>query len=292
MKQEWITVEVVLADEMVDAVADFCHDHGSGVMLDDAGQGATRITAYFPAAEWGGVYERLRNYLVALREIFPDLPDPKVNTAPLQHENWAVTWKDRFKPIHVGKALIVTPPWIKPDSRARHVIIIDPADAFGTGTHETTQGCLVFLEKAVEELKRISGGLTHLDVGCGSGILAIAAKKLGVATVLGVDNDPVAVESATRNAALNGLAGEIELRCVQLDELKGAWDIVTANLDPLTLIGHRDRLVALFKHFLIVSGVPLDQWAEIKDLFTERQLVLREEITGAEWASGLFVKRL
>lgn len=292
MTEEWITVEVVLAHEMVDAVADFCHEYGSGVVLEDARSNLTRVTAYFRVGEWPDVSPRLDKYLAAVHEVFPDLPDPKATTSRLENENWAVTWKKRFKPIRLGKALIVTPPWIKPASRGRHVIIIDPAEAFGTGTHETTQGCLILLEKVVDELERNGREPTLLDVGCGSGILAIAGKKLGVRTVWGVDNDPVAIEAARRNAALNGVAGTVTLACMALEEVTGAWDIVTANLDPLTILGNRDHLVALFSRSLIVSGVPQDQWPHLKAQVTGPHLLLRDEVIGSEWASGLFVKRL
>jgi len=291
MTENWITVEVVLAQEMVDPVADFCHEHGSGVVLEDARSGLTRITAYFRAGEWPDVSPHLDEYLAAVHEIFPDLPEPKATTSHLKNENWAVTWKKRFKPIRVGKALIVTPPWIQPASRGRQVIIIDPAAAFGTGTHETTQGCLILLEKVVHELMGKGSEPTLLDVGCGSGILAIAGKKLGVGTVWGVDNDPVAIEAARRNAVLNGVADTVTLACMPLEEVAGAWDIVTANLDPLTILGNRHQLVALFNRSLIVSGVPLDQWSHLKTQLTEPHLLLREEVIGSEWASGLFVKR-
>ena len=195
--RSWITLKVTVPDEMVDAVSNFCHEQGSrGAVLDDTLPGVTSITAYFPVETWDGVSSRFKKYLTELHDIFSDLPAPVVETSPLQNENWAVTWKEHFKSVKIGKRLMVTPPWLKPRTGKREVIIIEPAEAFGTGTHETTRGCLMLLEEALEELSRVSDSPSLLDVGCGSGILGIAGIKLGAGPVLAVDNDPVAVEAA------------------------------------------------------------------------------------------------
>jgi ribosomal protein L11 methylase PrmA len=111
---------------------------------------------------------------------------------------------------------------------------------------------------------------------------------LGAYPVLGVDNDPVAVANATRNARLKGVEERIRLECLSLAELTGAWDLVTANLDPLTLTNLADRLVSLVDRYLIVSGVPVEQWSRVKRLFLEAGLQLENELTRSEWAAGLF----
>jgi ribosomal protein L11 methyltransferase len=288
--KEWITLEVTVPHEMVDAAADFCHEHGStGLMLDES-EDATRITAYFERDQWDSISDKLKNYLVHLHEIFPDLAQPLSESRPLKTENWAVMWKDNFESLKIGKRLIVTPPWLNPDPEGRQVVIIEPAEAFGTGTHETTQGCLALLDEAIEELAKMSCDISLLDVGCGSGILAIAGFKLGATRVRAVDNDPVAVESARKNAALNGVEGRLEIECSTVEKLTEPAAIVTANLDPMTLRANRDWLIRLFDRFLIVAGVPVDQWDDVKSIFLAENVRLAREITRAEWGCGLFAK--
>jgi ribosomal protein L11 methyltransferase len=288
--KEWITVEITVPQEMADPVADFCHEFGSsGLVLDEA-ENATRITAYFERKQWGSVSGQLREYLAHLHEIFPNLEQPVFVTTPLKNENWAVMWKDNFKSLKIGKRLIVTPPWMSPDPEGREIVIIEPAEAFGTGTHETTQGCLVLLEEAIEDLAKISDEISLLDVGCGSGILAIAGLKLGATRVKAIDNDPVAVKAAQKNAALNRVQGHIAIECSTVAELTEPAGIVTANLDPMTLRANRDDLTRLFDSFLIVAGVPIDQWDHVKNIFIAENVRLFREITLAEWGCGLFAK--
>ena len=278
---------------MMDSINHFCIDHGSGgVVIDDSVAHAVRITAYFPIGRWPAVERSLDRYLDDLREIFSELPSPSVTTTQLPHEDWATAWKSNFKPMELGDRLIVTPPWLHPDPHGRIPILIEPAEAFGTGTHETTQGCLVLLEEALEHLCAEDSAIDILDVGCGSGILAIAGKKLGASHVIGVDNDPLAIDSARRNAILNGVEDGVEFVNKPLLNCFQTVEIVLANLDPMTLLANRDKLVSLFSRFLVVSGVPLDQWSQVKGLFQSATASLRKELTRSEWGCGLFEKSL
>ncbi len=291
MKREWIALKVTVPDEVADAVSNFCHEHASkGVLLEEAGREKTVVTAYFSADTWRVVQPEWQRYAAELEEIFPELEQLRYATVPIKDENWAILWRDRFEPLDIGKNLMVTPPWITPEPRGRRVIMIEPAEAFGTGTHETTQGCLVLLEEAVEQLKRVQDRFSLVDVGCGSGILAIAGVMLGADPALGVDNDPVAVESAGRNARLNEVEHRLQFECVSLAELTGSWDLVTANLDPLTLTNRSAQLISLADRFLIISGVPVDQWSEVRGVFLETGLRLEKELTVSEWGAGLFTR--
>jgi len=286
---EWVTLDLTVPHEMADSLIDFCVEHGSsGVVLRDDDPDSTVLTAYFPNDHWHVVNTRLKEYLARLRVIFPNLPSPVAVVSPLANENWAVSWKEHFKSLPIGRHLIVTPPWLEPEAHGRRVIIIDPAEAFGTGIHETTQGCLVLLEEAVEEIKKTREIFTMLDMGCGSGILAIAGLKLGASEVRAVDSDPKAIASATRNAALNGVVDRLQLDCLSLEETVDSADILTANLDPLTILSNRDRLTSLFSYFLIVSGIPIDQWDHVKGELVTGKAVLFKEILRGEWGAGLF----
>lgn len=289
VNEDWIALEISLCDEMADAVSNFCHEQRScGIVLEEIDPNSTRLTAYFFADQWEEVRPQLETYLISLRNVFPDLPGPRVTSTRLRHENWAIRWRNRFKPVEIGTRLIVTPPWTKPDGHGREIIIIEPGEAFGTGTHETTRGCLILLEHAMAELRTQPEDLSLLDVGCGSGILAMAGRALGAKTVLGVDNDPRAIESARKNAQLNEMADQIRFECQSVEEVGGAWHIVAANLDPLTIAGNRDRLISLSSHSLIISGIPLDQWDGVKQGFLDRRLRVETELSGPEWGCALF----
>ena len=286
---EWITLTVTLHPDMADVIANFCHEHGArGVVLDDDNELRTVITAYFAEETWDTVTKDFEDYLDRLCELFVGVSRPVVQIERLKQENWAIAWKDNFHSIALGKSLLVTPPWLQPDPQGRHVIVIDPAEAFGTGTHETTQGCLELLEDAVDKVKASSREISVLDVGCGSGILSIAARKLGATRVLGVDNDPIAIEAAHHNAELSHVIDGIDFQCLDLSSGLEPADIVTANLDTMTLMAHQGRLVALARGFLILSGVPLDQWDDLRASFLAQNLTLVTELTRQEWGCGLF----
>ena len=291
-RTEWMTLSVTVPHEIGDAIANFLHELAvPGLVLDEKDPDVTRITAYVEKKKLRSVSSDLKNYAMALREIFPGLKEALIKIVPLKSEKWATAWKDHFKPIKIGRKLIVTPPWIKPKTRDRQVVIIEPAEAFGTGTHETTQGCLILLEEAIDHLSNELEKVSHLDVGCGSGILAIAGIKLGATSVRAVDNDPVAIQSARKNAELNGLEDRLWLEDRSLDELFEPVDVVTANLDPITLTESRDKLVSLFRRYLIISGVPLNRWEDIKSKFVIDGSFLKREITRSEWGCGLFAEK-
>jgi ribosomal protein L11 methyltransferase len=286
---KWMNARIFVIRELADAVANFCHEHGSeGLVLEDTSEEQAVITAYFPAENWEAVHADLLRYIASLHELFPGAPEPRMEISITQHESWATLWQDNFQLMNIGETLLIAPPWLVPDSTERHLIIIEPAEAFGTGTHETTQGCLELLEKAVTELRKTRESFTMLDIGCGSAILAIAGVKLGASDVRAVDNDPVAVESARKNLELNKVEDSIKLECASLRETRDPADIVTANLEPMTLMANRDQLAGLFRRYLIVSGVPLDQWDQVKHMLSHGDIRLEQEITRSEWGCGLF----
>jgi ribosomal protein L11 methyltransferase len=289
---DWMTLRVSVSPDMADAVTNFLHESGSpGVVIDDNDPAHVLITTYLPKAKLEVMRHDFEQYLGRLEKLFPQTERPLFKVGPLKHENWAVAWQSHFKPIRVGKHVMITPPWLKPDPGKRKTVIIEPAEAFGTGTHETTQGCLLLLEIALRDILKRESTATLLDVGCGSGILAIAGLKLGATQARGIDNDPLAVRSARANAVLNQVQDEVAFECMSLTQYHPAADIVTANLDSRTLADNRDKLLALFESCLIISGVPLNQWQEIKNTFLCETIVLKREITRSEWGCGLFKRK-
>lgn len=141
-------------------------------------------------------------------------------------EDWINNWKQYFKPIPVGQKLLIRPTWEEvKDSGGRTVLDLDPGLAFGTGTHETTRLCMELLEQYVRP------GMNVLDVGCGSGILSVAALLLGADKAVGVDIDELAVKTAVENAEINHVEDRFTGICGNLtDQVTGTYDIVVANI--------------------------------------------------------------
>ena len=147
-----------------------------------------------------------------------------LETEGVEQEDWQNGWRKYYHPMEIGQRLAVVPSWQEYDTD-RVKLILDPGLAFGTGGHETTSLCLEALDE------RVKGGERVLDIGTGSGILAIAALKLGAASAEGVDIDPVAVRTAGENAALNGTADKLTVLVGDLsDKASGTYDIITANI--------------------------------------------------------------
>ena len=150
----------------------------------------------------------------------------KITTASCVMEDWINNWKKYFKPINVGKKLLIRPTWEeKYEAGERKVLHLEPGLAFGTGTHETTRLCMEFLEKYVKD------GDTVLDIGCGSGILSVAALLLGAKNAVGVDIDALAVKTAVQNAEINHVGGKFTGICGDLtDKVSGKYNVVVANI--------------------------------------------------------------
>ncbi len=173
--------------------------------------------------------------------------DYTIDTASCAEEDWLNNWKQYFNPIPVGEKLLIRPTWRSAyDAGERTVLNLDPGAAFGTGGHETTRLCLELTEKYV------SPDCTFLDVGCGSGILAVAALLLGAGRAVGVDIDSMAVRTARENAELNGV--QDKLTAVQgnlTDEITGKYDVIAANIVADVII----ELTEVIDNFMCDSSV-------------------------------------
>lgn len=184
------------------------------------------VKAYF--AEEDNIEEILgyvNEKLVELKEMGIDLGEAKVEHEKMYEEDWANTWKQYYKPSKVGEKIVVKPIWEEYEQKEGELVVnLDPGMAFGTGTHETTRMCIQALEKYFKEES------TVFDVGCGSGILAIAAAKLGAKLAVGVDLDPVAVESSIENVGYNNLNNIEILHGNLVEVIDGKSDIVVANI--------------------------------------------------------------
>ena len=174
-----------------------------------------------------------------------------VETEGVEQEDWQNGWRKYYHPMDIGKRLAIVPSWQEYDTD-RVKLILDPGLAFGTGGHETTSLCLEALDE------RVRGGERVLDIGTGSGILAIAALKLGAGNAEGVDIDPVAVRTAGENAALNGVADKLTVLVGDLsDKASGRYDIITANIVANAIISLAPAVPGLMAEnaTFIASGI-------------------------------------
>lgn len=187
---------------------------------------------------------------------------PEFTVAPLEEQNWVQLTQSQFDPIQISGRLWIVPTWHQaPDPEAIN-LILDPGMAFGTGSHPTTRLCLEWLEE------NVSSGCSILDYGCGSGILAIAASRLGAGRVAGVDIDPQAVESARANAANNGVEARFE---DSAQALAGEYDVVVANIlsNPLRVLAPAICAHVRSGGRLALSGILREQAEEIIAIYAQ-----------------------
>lgn len=202
-----------------------------------------------------------------------------VRTAGVAQEDWQNGWRKYYHPMEIGRRLAVVPSWQAYDTD-RVKLLLDPGLAFGTGGHETTSLCL----EALDELT--AGGERVLDIGTGSGILAIAALKLGAACAEGVDIDPVAVRTACENAALNGVAGQFTGLVGDLsDKARGTYQIITANIVANAIISLAPAVPGLLAeggHF-IASGIIDTRAQEVAEALAKAGLTIAQRKDKRGW---------
>jgi len=232
---EYCELCLVIPPEALEAVTHLLHKAGTGgVVIDD--ESRAEVRAYLVRDD------RLSHRLAALRQeltdlvaFFPGMSELRQTERFVAEEDWANAWREHFHPMRIGRRLVVAPTWEAFEPRKGELVLrLDPGMAFGTGTHASTVLCLRALEDLVQE------GATVLDVGTGSGILAVAAAVLGAASVTALDIDPLAVRVARQNVAANGVAERVHVHYAELRDLFAAGlpaaGVCTANLTADVLV--------------------------------------------------------
>ena len=273
----WQVLHVEIEPEAREAVEYGLMEAGAlgTVMLDDC-EGLSRISGYFPGVP---DRERVRLELAEALHIY-DLPSSAVRNMTLEEiadRDWLAEWKKTWQPVSVGR-FIIAPPWSDLENTANSLIIrIEPGMAFGTGTHETTRLCL----KAIE--KHFAGG-SFLDVGTGTGILAIAAVKLfpGV-HVEACDIDEAAIRIARENARANGVENQIVFTVGTIDEASPSADLVCANLTADVILPRLRTLLSLSCGKLVLSGILENQLSSIMDQLRTFGVMDVEVTRDGEW---------
>lgn len=205
------------------------------------------VRAYLPSSELGAVLTE------DLRRAMEGYPSVQLTARPIYEQDWAVSWREFFGVVDTGDRVVIVPTWIEHEVEpGRLAIRLDPGQAFGTGHHETTRLCL----SALDELAR--PGMKVLDVGTGSGVLAIAAIKLGAASVEAIDIDPIAAEVGRKNCDANGIGDEVRISAgVLAEDHSGRYDLVLSNISTDANL----RLAPIFGQvvktggFAILSGI-------------------------------------
>ena len=204
-----------------------------------------------------------------------------IATETLPETDWNESWKANFKPVHLTETFVVKPTWeAYSPIEGEKVIAIDPGMAFGTGTHPTTRLCVEMIEHHTKK------GMTVLDVGTGSGILLVAASLSGAAEGLGVDNDPVAVETAQANLALNAIPASFSVACADLISQAGkAYDLVVANILAEVVVALLEDIhrVVHGESLVILSGILVEKGPMVADKLAETGFILVEQHAEESW---------
>ncbi|WP_419420200.1 50S ribosomal protein L11 methyltransferase [Legionella sp. D16C41] len=229
------------------------------------------------------LYEELAEEIAKnLLNLYPHL---QINIASLPDQDWERAWMDDFKPQQFGERLWVCPSWITPPDPQAVNLILDPGLAFGTGTHPTTQLCLTWLAKAELAAKTI------IDYGCGSGILALAALKLGAAFAYAADIDPQALQATQSNAKVNHIS-EQQLTITVPADLSVQADLIIANilLTPLIELKTRFKQLIAPHGLLVVSGILNEQVADLIEVY-QSDFIHQQTNSLADWSLIVFTRR-
>jgi ribosomal protein L11 methyltransferase len=273
--------------EAADAVANFLWEAGAAGVVEEPADGVTRLVAFYPpGTPAAALRERVADHLATLRALALAVGPGTVEVTPVADEAWADAWRAHFRPTPVGQRLLVCPPWDVParPPGARRAIVIEPGRAFGTGSHATTRGCLELTERALaeERAERV------LDVGTGSGILAIAAACLGADRVVALDLDPDAVLAARGNAQVNGVGDRVRVELAGLEAWPGEdHDLVLANLLGPALMTLAPAIggVAASRARLVVGGLLVHEMPAVVAAFAPDGFRLVDVIERDGWAS-------
>jgi ribosomal protein L11 methyltransferase len=291
-KETWIEVRLLVPARMQEEASLFLTDFsGRGVIIeeDQVPAGGAFIRAFFRPEEFGSWQQtQLQEYLQRLRgyELFP----LGLEMLQVAEEDWAEAWKAHFKPVKVTPHLVISPPWEDyTPGPGEQVITIYPGMAFGTGRHATTLLCLKALEEVWEKLPRPTGGWQVLDVGTGTGILALAAARLGAA-VLAIDLDPEAVVAALDNVRRNELLDRVWVEETPLAFLREKFGLILANITAPDLLQLAESLSGRLLHqgVLIISGFLETDVPRLEDRYLSLGLQRAGYLSQEDWGALIF----
>lgn len=286
----WIEVTVIADQDCAEAFADVIMGQGSTGIAEEADpQDKSRVIlkGYLANdAQAARAVEQIQRRLPELAEQ-AGCALPSIQVSGLQEEDWNKKWKSFFQPISITERLVIKPPWRNYHARAAEVVVeLDPGMAFGTGTHPSTRMCLRVIDECVPAMAQ---GARMLDVGTGSGILAITAAKLGLGEIIATDIDYTALRCARKNAETNRVADRIAFSTDSLAKIEGTFELVVANILPHILIDLRDALIehtAEAGH-VVLAGILSEKAASVQEAF-EQKLVFERRLDDEGWSCLVF----
>ena len=265
------------------------------VSCTDLATGRTTVTVYFQAKpDWSlATRAGLSAGLDRISRCGLDVGARKVELRKVRPEDWAKSWKRHFRPIEIGPKLLIRPSWSRHRARrGQAVVVLDPGLSFGTGQHPTTGFCL----KQLAGRRRAGAAQSFLDIGTGSGVLAIAAAKLGYAPIEAFDFDPEAVRTARAHAQRNHVLARIRFRQQDLTKLPcqndKQYSVICANLVANLLVEEQKRILARLAKggLLVLAGILKTEFRRVEKAYEHEGLALLAARTEAEWRSGIFLK--
>ena len=304
MNKDWIEVTIITSSEAVEAVSAMLYNTGvEGVSILDP---LDLIFRRDHTTDWDyfdetiidtksgvvikGYYkedEKFEDHLEEIKIGINNLPSfgldkgaGSVTAQKVNEEDWENNWKKYYKPIKVGEKIVIKPIWEKYNKNPEEIIVeLDPGMAFGTGSHETTRMCIKALERHVNK------DSTVFDIGTGSGILSISAAKLGAKNTIGVDLDPVAVDSAKQNVSYNDISNIQILYGNLMDVVEGKANIIIANIMADIIIFLTDQVKEFIEEggYFISSGIILSKKDEVINKLTKCGFKIEEINIEGEW---------
>ncbi len=293
----WIEINLTVSPQLSESCSSIIFEEtGQGSFTEEGQegiQGPSRLKAYLPKDDsFRDSLVKLKNQIARLYSYFPDFPPPIWNLCQIFDENWQESFKQFFKPLRVCSKIIICPTWETYDAQPDEMVLwLDPGQAFGTGGHVSTRLCLKTMESLAED-PNLSDFLFSrvLDVGTGSGILALTAACFRARSVLAIDNDPLAVEAAKAHVLLNKMEDRIQVELVTPENVSGPFSLILANLTSNDLI----PMAGIFKKLLssggilITSGILGSQARDLIRAFGREKMPLQLLILEEEWACVVF----
>ena len=314
---DWLELKIDTAPAGIDPVTEMLTEHGvTGVIIDDQRdfqdfmahnqaywdyvdenlvkekENLCRVTFYVENSPAGyGTIAAIRMDMHAMKQKHPEYAPLLLTMENVKDEDWENNWKQFYKPMEIGERLLVIPAWEKAEAKGRVTLTLNPGLTFGTGSHATTRLCLTALEKHVR------GGETVLDLGCGSGILSIAALLLGADRAVACDIDEKCMDVAYENAALNGVGrdrytvrwGDVVTDRALRRELGGPYDVVVANIvaDVIKALASTVRPLVREGGIFLCSGIIDDRAEEVAQCLRDNGWTIAETRSSEGWFSYL-----